>query len=560
MVVNIELMIRKITLICLLLMGLNSAVKASVVLDSVSIYLPLGMDTTCPGTQLNFYAIQSNDTFSTSQYHWYINSAYTGVSIDSFHTTAAIDGDTVYCEIVYKNSLGVLDSYKSNMIIIHRSTSFPPRVMISLTVGSNPDCMGGALTFTAYPVNGGSAPTFQWLVNGLILPAEDSQTITKYFTNGDTVSCQMISNSTCSAPYNDTDTSNYVVISHDSITALITITAKYNPICAGTLDSFNATISNQGVGASLSWYVDSLLIPTVLGPWYGTNTLHDHDLVYCVLNAPDPCVINHTTYSNYITMTVLPLQPTSAWTVMTYGANPGCLDSPVTFTGHFLNFGTFPNYDWYVNGILIQHNDSVFTDLYLNGDVVSYKVTETDNGCYTNDSVTAPTTLMVRDSTPVTPLLSLIGDLLVVNGGGRYQWHSNTVLSYTGSVILSNTLPTFNPGVLGYYYVVKDTLNCPSLPSNIIYISLLDVKNVSMPEVKLYPNPTSGMVNLDWGGQVVNMKMDVYDIVGHGLLHQDIVNESHHQADLSYLPEGNYLMVLRSEDGSKATYKIFLNK
>jgi Secretion system C-terminal sorting domain len=556
--VNICIMVRKITLLFLLCFGLHSAVQAQV-LDSVSIYLPYGTDTTCPGVQLTFTAVQSNDTFSTTSYHWYTNGSFTGVIIDTFYTTALSDGDSVWCVIYYRNSLGVIDSYRSNTLIVHRSPSFPPRVVISLTTGSNPDCAGHALTFTAYPVNGGPSPLYQWLINGVPLFGEDSITITRFFNAGDTVSVQMISNSPCAAPYNDTVYSWGVPISHDSLTALTSIIAEFNPICSGVRDSFWATVANAGIGASIAWYVDSNLIPLALGPHYVTDSLHDGDLVYCVLNAPDPCVINHATVSNVITMTVIPLLPTSAWTVMTHGANPGCLDSALTFKGHFLNFGTSPSYAWYINGYLVKV-DTVLDTTFANGDILTFKVKETDNGCYTHDSISAPGIIMIRDSTPSTPLVSLIGDLLVINNGGNYTWYYSTVNSYTGTIIPGAINQTYHPTTLGYYYAIKDSANCPSLPSNIIYISLLGVKNVNAGQVQVYPNPTTGLLNLDWGNNMVNMQVDIFNILGQAVLHEVVANQSHHETDLSNLPEGNYFVVLRDEDGNRTTFKVYHTK
>ncbi len=552
-------MIRKITLLCLLFIGFHN-VSRSQVLDSVVIYRPIGQDTTCPGSQIMFWAVQSVDTFTSSEYHWYINSAFTGVIVDTLHTTAPVDGDTVWCNLVYRNSLGVWDSFTSNEFIVYRNDTIMPRVIISLTAGSNPDCTGGPLTFTAYPVNGGTAPTYQWLINGLPIPAADSVSITRVFTAGDTVSVQMIGNSTCSDPYSDTAYSFGVPISHDSMTASISIIASFNPICQGTSDTFRATIANAGAGYTFQWFVNSTHIPTAFGPEFITTSLMNGDLVYCKLIAPDVCVINDTTISNVITMTVITPLNDSAWMIMTSGTNPGCLDSPVTFTGYYMNFGTSPDYDWYVNGALVSHNTPTYTAFYLDGDIVQFKVTPTDGGCYQDTFIATPTVLMVRDSTPTTPWLSLIGNILVANSGGHFIWYYNTVNSCTGGTIVPGAVDeTWHPTTPGYYYIKKDTGNCLSLCSNVIYISLLEVKDVYKPAAKIYPNPTTGIVNFEWDFPV-NMKMDVYSMIGQGLMHADISNKANHQADLSYLPEGNYLIVLRDEDGTKSTYKVNIMK
>src|ERR1700722_14155444 len=64
---NFIFMIRKFTILFLLCIGVHSIVQAQV-LDSVTIYTPYGTDTTCPGVQLTFTAVQSNDTFTTTSY------------------------------------------------------------------------------------------------------------------------------------------------------------------------------------------------------------------------------------------------------------------------------------------------------------------------------------------------------------------------------------------------------------------------------------------------------------------------------------------------------------
>ena len=546
-------MLRKFTLLFLLCLGLYGAAEAQS-LDSVSIYLPYGTDTTCPGIQLTFTAVQSGDTFSTTQYHWYTDNVFTGVIIDTFYTTALVDGDSVYCEILYINSLGLLDSAKSNVIIVHRSNTIPPRVLISLTVGSNPGCGATPLTFTAYPVNGGSAPTYQWMVNSSPLVGEDSVSITRYFNAGDTVSCLMVSNSPCAFP-TDSAFSFPVPIIHDSLTATDSIFASRNPICFGTPDTFTAIIYAPGLsGYSIAWYVDTSSFPSAVGPVFITDSLHDGSKVYCILTDPEPCVVNHTTVSNIITMTVIPLtQPIISSVLLTEGANPGCLDSSVTFTATYSGFGTTPQLNWLVNGIPTATTTPTFTHVYNNGDIMSLQINVTDNGCYYQDTLTSPSVILIRDSTPVAPLISLIGNLLVANMAGSYTWY------YNGNIIPGAIGQTYHPLVLGYYYAIRDSANCPSAPSNTLYISLLGVDNINHGDIKVYPNPTTGMLNIEWG-QEVTMKMDIYNIYGQGILHEDIDGKSHYEADLSYLPEGNYFVVFRDAEGSKETFKIQIKK
>ena len=550
-------MIRKIVLILLLSIGFQNFAGAQLIRDTVKIYLQPYSDTTCPGTQLTFNAVQSNDTFSGTTYQWYADNVFTGVTLDTFRTTALADGDSVYCILHFTNSLGMPDVDTSNVIYVYHDTLIYPAAYISILSGSNPDCAGHPVKFVVYPKNGGTDPLYQWNINNVPIAGATNNTYTQIFGGTDTVACQMISNSSCSGgPLFDTVMSNRVPIIHWHLTAGVSIRDSANPICGGQPDTFSATFTNPGSAYTISWYVSGKFIPGALGPVYLTDTLHNGDIVICVLHSLDSCISNDTANSAPVVMTVIPDKIGLSSMMLIAGANPGCLDSPVTFKGTYSNFGTSPLYGWYINGVLVKA-DTILDTTFLNGDIVSFKVKETDNGCYANDSLFSTSFLMLRDSTPAIPLVSLIGDLLVANKGGTYTWFDSTTYP---APIPGATGQTYHPKTLGYYWALKDTAAnaCQSPPSNVIYISLLKVNMLNLDnQVNIYPNPTTGILNLDWGSTPVNAKVDVYSMVGQGLLHEEVINEIRHTIDISYLPEGNYIVVIRAEDGSTSTHKIF---
>lgn len=551
-------MMRKLTLIFLLLIG--SLVSATAqVRDSVTISIPPYTDTTCVGTQLLFTAVQSNDTFTGVQYHWYVNDVYTGVNIDTFLTTALNSGDSVYCWLTFTNSFGIADSSKSNTIRIYHAASIPPRVLVSLLVGSNPDCAGHPLTFEAYPVNGGITPQYQWMINGVELPGEDSTHITRVFSGTDTVVCRMISNSTC-APF-DTAYSIPVPIIHINLTASISISAVYDTICGGGIDTFNSISSGYGFGATYQWYVNGVPAIGAIGQQYITDSLHTGDSVYVVLNTPDSCVLNPTVQSNVMYINVKHVFDNSAHINITSGANPGCLDSSVTFTVVLDSFGTAPYWEWYLNGVVSSIGIPTFSGTFANTDIVSLMAHTTDGQCYAHDTIEVAPVVMVRDTTPVAPVINLIGDMLSTYSSGTMTWYHNNINSYTGATLIPGASDTsYHPTMLGYYFAVANNFNCPSLPSNIIYISLLDVASVGRSaSVNIYPNPTTGIISLDWKTTTVsNMNLAVYNSIGQKVIANTIDNKSHYDVDLSGLPNGNYYVELRDNEGQYNTYKIIL--
>ncbi len=545
------IMIRKITLVFLLFIGMYATAHAAAG-DSVTIHIPPYTDTTCFGAQLRF---TETDTFTGATVKWYANNAYTSVALDTFYTTALADGDSVYCWLY----LSTTDSTKSNTIVIHRAASIPARVLVSLTMGSNPDCAGHATTFTAYPVNGGTNPTYQWYVNGVEVAGADSISITRIFGGADTLSCRMVSNSPC-APV-DTVFSTIIPIIHIHLTANVVITAWRNPVCMGTLDTLTATAVDYGSAVTYQWYIDSVAVLGAVNAIYLTDSLHNGDSVFCVITTTDSCVLNPIDTSNMIHFVVDSIKPSFAHVIMTEGTNPGCIDSPVAFKALIDSFGTAPSYEWYINGIMTNAGFDTLRRIFNNLDIVTFKVRATAPGCYAYDSLTTPGIVLIRDTMPNQPLVSLWGNLLVTpNPIGVYRWYFNTINSYAGATLVAGaTGYTYHPTVLGYYFCIQDDAFCVSIPSNIIYISLLSINDINKQYLSIYPNPTNDVVVLDWGTYKVTAKMDIYNTVGQNVRHSEIAGASRYNADLSDLPNGNYYIVLKDAEGNFDTHTVVVN-
>ncbi|MCX6250994.1 MAG: hypothetical protein NTX61_09590 [Bacteroidetes bacterium] len=71
-------------------------------------------------------------------------------------------------------------------------------VSVNISASANNICEGTSITFTAIPVNGGTNPVYQWLVNGGgVWP--NALTITYTPTNGDQISCILNSSAICAS-------------------------------------------------------------------------------------------------------------------------------------------------------------------------------------------------------------------------------------------------------------------------------------------------------------------------------------------------------------------------
>ncbi len=535
-------MIRKITLLFLLCLGMHHLAQAQdfVVISTAS-------DTACAGFPVTFHA-ESNDV--TATYQWFINGNPTGAT-DTVYTTSSLNnGDMVTCRLYFLDPFSNPDSVNSNTITM---TVFPvahPDVTIALTNGFNPGCPGTQLTFTATNVNGVITPQYQWFINGVAVPGATNNTYTNNtFANGDIVSVYMISGSPCSFP--DTVYSNQIPVVRAQGVAVVTISGTPNPVCANHNVVLTASTSaNVGLNGAYQWYVNG---NPVLGATNSvfTDTFSNNDIVTCMVTDNDPCISNNIVYSNADTIIVDSSTNASITAAIISGSNPGCLDSVVVFAGTATNFGTNPNYTWLVNGVPKGFTDTFSTDSLNNGDSVILRVNQTDGNCYRYDTLFSAPIIMTLDTTPNPPLLSLIGNHLIGSDTGTYVWWGPD-----GNIIAGADSEILHPLVLGPYYAKIKVGGCYSLPSNIIIISLLDVVTYNMNNVKVYPNPSQGQLTLDWGTERAHASIDVFNVVGQGLQHNEVDGSTRKTIDLSALPDGNYFLLVRNSDGTSSTIKI----
>ncbi len=91
----------------------------------------------------------------------------------------------------------------SNTINVTVAGNNAPQVTIAVSP-SNAVCAGSTVTFTATPTNGGTAPIYQWRVNGTPTGTNSATLSLSTLNNNDAVTCIMTSNAACVFPLADT--------------------------------------------------------------------------------------------------------------------------------------------------------------------------------------------------------------------------------------------------------------------------------------------------------------------------------------------------------------------
>ena len=165
----------------------------------------------------------------------------------------------------------------STEFIVYVQESLTPSVYIVKSPTGQVPC-GTLLTFTAYPTNGGSSPTYQWKVNGNIVGTGTIYSSSN-LKNGDGIFCIMTSNASCADPILVGSNGIYVYMTYN--TPSLQISLSVNPVSppAGTttlsVSNQYPIISENTVSDSYKWYqLDGNGDPTILLGTTPYNTPH----------------------------------------------------------------------------------------------------------------------------------------------------------------------------------------------------------------------------------------------------------------------------------------------
>ncbi len=509
-----------------------------------------GGNPSCFGSPVTFQATPGAG-ITNPTYEWFVNSTSTGMTGQTFTSSTFLNGDAVTVKMYFSGACGN-DTSISFPIVVQRATSVPPTVSIAVTGGSNPGCAGVPVTFTATPTNGGTMPAYQWKVNG-VNSGTNSNIFTSVFNNNDKVWVILTSNSSCAVPA--TAISPKDTIQHGTFTATVSIAQTGNtaPVCFGNPLTFKATPSATSLTQLFQWFKNGVPVPGATADSFITTTGINGDQVFAVFYPNSACFSNPNDTSNILTISAPPLDTPIVNISITQGSNPGCLDSLIVFNATVSGFGAAPYLIWSVNGLPVSAGAAFGSNTLLNGDVVTFVAAATDGACYTQDTVNAVPITMSLHTTPTPPLISFIGNMLVANASQNIVW-----IDPNGQIV--GTGQQYHPTEPGLYYAVRDNQGCFSPPSNLLTISLLDIKSYNMNDLSIYPNPTSGRLTLDWGSLQSNIRLSVYAASGQGLLHDVVNNVSKKELNLSHFASGVYFLVLKDDHGNTGTARFTISK
>lgn len=406
----------------------------------VSVSISASSTTICPGTSVTFTATVINGGAAPT-YVWKKNGAVIGGATASTYTTNTLtNGNTIQCIATSNATCATGSPASSNIITMTVNSALPVSVSIAASPSNN-ICAGTSVTFTATPVNGGAAPTYQWKKNGVNIGVGVTFT-SSTLVNGDVITCVMTAPGSCGVGSPATSNSITMTVTANAAVSVSISASPAGPICAGTNVTFTATPVNGGGAPSYQWKVNGVNVG-VNSSTYSTTTLANGNIVTCVLTSSLACTTGNPATSAGITMTVNPSAPVSV-TISASPAGAICAGTNVTFTATPTNGGAAPLYQWKVNGVNVGINSATYSSSALsNGDVVTCILTSNASCATGNPATSSGITMTVNPNLPVSVTItaspagaacsgsSITFTALPVNGGTTpsYQWKVNGVNS-----------------------------------------------------------------------------------------------------------------------------------
>jgi len=180
----------------------NSITVAVIQPQTFTVSLTQNLTSVCQGQPVIFTVNSALAT--TGSFQWTMNGAVQSTTAASFTTSGT--------SVSQLQSISVQGTTTNTCVTNELATASESGVLFTVTVPSVPSvtvtpsittpiCPGTAVTFSPTPVNGGSSPSYQWMINGgAVSGATGSTFTTSGLTNGQGVSVVMTSNFWCIAP------------------------------------------------------------------------------------------------------------------------------------------------------------------------------------------------------------------------------------------------------------------------------------------------------------------------------------------------------------------------
>ena len=267
---------------------------------SVNITTPVG-DTVCILANTVFTAIPVNAGASPS-YQWFVNGGRVGTTGNTY-SYIPTNGDVVSVTVI-SDAVCAIPATASNSMTMTTIPKVNPSVSISVIPGDTV-CAFTPVTIIPTPVNGGSAPTYRWIKNGIT--ATYGPVYNFYPANGDNILCSIHSNYECLIVDSAYSINNIEMTVIPLETPTVTVTAHPGDTIAQWEHDTLVAVVTGGTDLAYQWKINGIAIPGATTDTFTSNSLANKDSVSCTVTSSFRCSSGPVSDYVIITDTLNPL-------------------------------------------------------------------------------------------------------------------------------------------------------------------------------------------------------------------------------------------------------------
>lgn len=296
--------------------SMNGAASVTVdplVVPSVAVATSPGTSL-CEGTTAIFNATAIHGG-SMPAYTWMVNGVNMGTGYSYSYTPAA--GDTVSVSLL-SNDACASPATASTVIPMTVIANELPVVAVSADPGVAV-CEGTSVTLTASDSFGGTAPAYNWFLNGGNVGSASAYHFVP--VNGDIVYCVLVSNYDCRLANTANSANVLMKVVEPQVPAIVITASPGLRILQGKSDTLTAKVVSGGVNPKYQWYINSTLVVGATSAKYISNNFANKDSVTCVVTNQDECAL-YTFNSVFISIKTTGINGVSGANDVTVAPNP----------------------------------------------------------------------------------------------------------------------------------------------------------------------------------------------------------------------------------------------
>lgn len=495
----------------------------------------------CAGDNISFTATTQN-AGNVPKFQWFVNGILQDIDSATFSTNDLAAYSIVNCILKSDAPCVTQNSAISNFIAVSVDPVITPSVLIDADKTSA--CEGENIIINAIGQNEGTAPVYNWFIDGELQAEKTSQFSSSRLEEGSNIYCEMISNARClSDTIAVSDTLSFKI---DPIKSpAVSITSSGSEICSKDTIVFTALPENGGNNPVYQWFVNGISQQTNSST-FESSEIEDGAQVFCLLTSDASCLTETTAISNFISVSVKPtLTPSvsiSASATSVYSCDL------VIFTATAVNGGESPQIRWFVNGDFAGLGAVLSNSAFLNGSQV-YCTLKTDLPCATSQNAISNIISIAVNPLPQ-PIVTIAHDTIFATNYRddkyTYTWY------YKGDSVASTPFLLCSQFGSGSYYLVVQSGNC-SVTSNSAEINCTvgtwDTESFS--SVILYPNPVNKMLTIEGDLESqTDLTITLYNILGIEITKQEvntIYNRFSTKFNMEDLPLGMYFVAVNTD-------------